>query len=230
MKKFILILFLLLCFAVPSSARMIIGSGAAGSTGWSDNFTGSDNDVLEDRTGWVDLLGYADNEAKTNQAIILSNEVRFYDSSTDIDYILASYAPLDADYSVQCTTRLAATQQYWFPGPAVRASTGATTFVGYYIRITEADNTVEIRKKLNGANSVLIGSAVISDVTWTNTNTFKLTVSGSTTTDLALYINGTSRVTGADSTSPITAAGNGGLIFQTESGQYNYVDNFEIVD
>lgn len=142
-----------------------------------------------------------------------------------IGAVYASGSPASADYYVECDYVIYSDIQG--PGIALRMSTSDLTC--YSVRYQSGQYVLS--KWVAGVET-WIGTPYV--VAHTGTHKLRLTASGSSTTTVTVAVDGTNRITYADSSSPITAAGKAGLYtpFGTgnDVGSGKHIDNFVAVD
>jgi len=197
---------------------------------FSDNFDGGSGN-LDARAGWGTTQDANINAAASTAITLASNVAQRSISDGEYKYVLAdTFTPGSADYfvSVDCKAAAEAASNYIY-GPLVRGSVGATGASGYTVNISPMDDLATIMKWTNGTETAVNTFFAVTSKDWSVFHTVKLNVSGGATTTIQLYIDGNLESTQTDSTSPITAAGNGGLMSYYHTQALSW-DNFLIDD
>lgn len=148
--------------------------------------------------------------------------VAFGSSPTAAVYY-ATDTPPSADYPVQC--QLIHNGTVGYAGVAARVSSSVKTF--YFVWYASPASRWELYSLKAGTLSALRGS--YSDTFTSGVRTVRLTCTDNgANVDLEVHIDGVSRITYTDTSSPITAAGHAGLFLGGNSGGTCYLaDNFQ---
>jgi hypothetical protein len=172
-----------------------------------DSFTATVDTALTAHTGeagatWAHLAG------STTSVLTDQNRVRRTGTGKSLDYTTST--PASPDYAVEADLYVQSNLTGDRVGVVARLDTAtAATYLAQY---EQADNGFHLYKVAAGGAATALGS-------WTPggsptpgaTMRIRLDISGTTTTTLKVYVDGTLRVTVADSTAPYTAAGRAGI-------------------
>lgn len=141
--------------------------------------------------------------------------------------VYASGSPSSADYYVECDYVIFSDIQG--AGIALRMTTSALTFYG--VRYQSGQY---ILSKFTAGSEAWLGTPWAPSPAHTGTHKLRITVSGSSTTTIAVAVDGVTVITYADSSSPITAPGKAGMyhLFGTgnDVSSGKHVDNYVAVD
>ena len=243
-KRLLIILSILLiatsvfAWTVQDAHKAVIASmNAAAPSGWSDDFDGGAVSNLDARTGWETTKNVGN---KTAHSTDLTIEVKSGDDDEVVRddengvtlACMAEYTLADADYSVQAEVHMANENEGEFLyAVGVRLADNSTGMDGYWIRISPYYNFLNIIKCVDGSESTILTNDEITNLNWTAYQTVKITISGSATTTINVYIEDSLESTVEDSSSPITAKGFGGIVGSWSTGETNnYLDDFEIIE
>jgi glycerophosphoryl diester phosphodiesterase len=190
----------------------------------SDSFTGTAG--AEISSSWT-------KRAVAAQKLILTAAGRARsDGPNPIEYYWNAGNPATADYSVSADVYIASTDSGVSAAVFARAATTAT---GGYFAALFAGTGLRLYKQ-NGAGSFSqLGSTVAVTLVAGTTRNIKIGVSGSATTTIKGYVDGSLLITQTDSSSPHTSAGKAGIrLYDIVSGQsdskYLHFDNFSADD
>jgi hypothetical protein len=175
-----------------------------------DTFTDTNATALTAHTGEVGATwtsAYSSGTPPVYQ--VLSNEVKLAGSATGYRRMYASGVPLSADYQVSANFQYYGNADGWSnaitEGIAARMNTAGTA--GYVFGYNGYAYEWQLEKlgtgRIAGVNQGAWDSYVPHE--------FKIVVSGSATTNIKCYLDGTEIISYDDSTSPVTAANYAGL-------------------
>jgi hypothetical protein len=178
---------------------------------FSDNFNRS-NGALG--SNWATVSGFS-------APAIISNQVNASAVATCVAAIATGAATFAADHTA--TIDAAAIGDFDFLGPAVRLSAAGGT--GYALKVDGRSNSNCTLVKLSGGGSSNIGGTYVI----TAGDVLALEVSGTSTTTLKYYKNGTLVDTVTDSSSPYTS-GQPGILVVFGNVNAGRIDNFSAFD
>ncbi len=197
--------------------------------GFGDEFTDAPDIALSTHTfphGVIDgsSLTWASGGAG---GLSISNQNRVRADSATIGLYVASAAPMGTDYKVQCDLKRIDLSGGQISGVVLRYD--QTTDTGYIFRWNDNGNW-EILKRVAGSNTTVATSSSPGFPVGT-THTLRAEVSGTSPTQLEMYVNDTHRGSFTDASSPITTAGNAGLRMVVGSNLSGvHIDNFVVLD
>ena len=229
--RLILSIIFILCLSFQASAwnPMVVVSGG-GVSGWSTDFVDCTAGNVDDQTGWETNRNDSDNADRGGDFVCSSGTAYRGANCGVIQYLLAEYSLSDADYSIQVEAKVAAEANGRIFGTCLRCTVDSTGLTGYVVRVDTAGNLVDIYKYTDGSSATLLDDDAITDVDWTAFQTVKVSISGSATTTINFYVEGSLEATVDDSSSPITAANYAGMASYCGTGTEETFDDFQIIE
>lgn len=173
----------------------------------SDSFTDTAATNLTAHTG---ELGGAWIQPNGNNVEKISTANRAYRNGNDYAIDYSSATPASADYAVEADLFYRGTLANDTAGVIGRFNTGATSF--YVARWSGTNTTWNIAEVSSGTTTVLATTGAQSALVVGQSYRLRLELSGSSSTVLELYVNGTLMTSFTDVTAPFTAVGKAGFM------------------